>query len=68
MLYTLCLRDALPINEPDVDTTYQILKGLKSRYEEHHDLRYTDKSLKAAAELAARYINDRYMPDMIWYL
>jgi ATP-dependent Clp protease ATP-binding subunit ClpA len=53
----------IDINEPDVETTYQILKGLKSRYEEHHDLRYTDKSLRAAAELASRYINDRYMPD-----
>ena len=53
----------IDINEPDVDTTYQILKGLKSRYEEHHDLRYTDKALKAAATLAGRYINDRYMPD-----
>ena len=39
------------------------LKGLKSRYEEHHDLRYTDKALKAASELASRYINDRFMPD-----
>jgi ATP-dependent Clp protease ATP-binding subunit ClpA len=53
----------IDVNEPDVETTYQILKGLKSRYEEHHDLRYTDKALKAAAELASRYINDRYMPD-----
>jgi ATP-dependent Clp protease ATP-binding subunit ClpA len=53
----------IDITEPDVETTYQILKGLKSRYEEHHDLRYTDRSLKAAAELAGRYINDRYMPD-----
>ncbi|MEY4640008.1 MAG: hypothetical protein RLZZ227_2 [Pseudomonadota bacterium] len=53
----------IDITEPDVETTYQILKGLKSRYEEHHELRYTDRSLKAAAELAGRYINDRYMPD-----
>jgi len=53
----------IDIEEPDVDTTYQILKGLKSRYEEHHDLRYTDKALKAASEMASRYINDRYMPD-----
>jgi len=51
------------VNEPDVDTTYRILKGLKSRFEEHHDLRYSDRSLKAASELADRYINDRYMPD-----
>ena len=53
----------IDVNEPDVDTTYRILKGLKSRFEEHHDLRYSDRSLKAASELADRYINDRYMPD-----
>lgn len=53
----------IDVDEPDVDTTYRILKGLKSRFEEHHDLRYSDKALKAAAELAERYINDRYMPD-----
>ena len=53
----------IDIEEPDVETTYQILKGLKLRYEEHHDLRYTDKALKAASEMASRYINDRYMPD-----
>ncbi len=53
----------IDVSEPDVETTYQILRGLKSRYEEHHDLRYTDKALRAAAELASRYINDRYMPD-----
>jgi ATP-dependent Clp protease ATP-binding subunit ClpA len=53
----------IDITEPDVETTYQILKGLKSRYEEHHHLRYTNNALKAAAELAGRYINDRFMPD-----
>jgi ATP-dependent Clp protease ATP-binding subunit ClpA len=53
----------IDVTEPNVETTYQILRGLKSRYEEHHDLRYTDKALRAAAELASRYINDRYMPD-----
>ncbi|MAM70534.1 MAG: ATP-dependent Clp protease ATP-binding subunit ClpA [Gammaproteobacteria bacterium] len=53
----------IDISEPDVDTTYQILKGLKSRYEDHHHLRYSNKALKAAAELAERYINDRFMPD-----
>jgi len=53
----------IDVDEPDVDTTYKILKGLKSRFEEHHDLRYTDKSLRAASELAGRYINDRHMPD-----
>ena len=53
----------IDVDEPDTDTTYRILKGLKSRFEEHHDLRYSDKALKAASELAGRYINDRYMPD-----
>ncbi len=53
----------IDIDEPDVDTTYRILKGLKSRFEEHHALRYSDRALKAASELAGRYINDRYMPD-----
>jgi len=53
----------IDVDEPDVDTTYQILKGLKSRFEDHHDLRYSDKALRAASELAGRYINDRYMPD-----
>lgn len=53
----------IDVNEPNVEDTYLILKGLKSRFEEHHNLRYTDTALKAAAELAARYINDRFMPD-----
>ena len=39
------------------------MKGLKSRFEDHHDLRYNDKSLHAAAELSERYINDRFLPD-----
>ena len=53
----------IDVDEPDVDTTYKILKGLKSRFEDHHNLRYSDKALRAASELAGRYINDRYMPD-----
>lgn len=53
----------IDVDEPDVETTYKILKGLKSRFEEHHDLRYSDKALRAASELAGRYINDRFMPD-----
>jgi ATP-dependent Clp protease ATP-binding subunit ClpA len=51
------------IREPSVEETYQILQGLKSYYEEHHHIRYTDAARRAAAELAARHINDRYMPD-----
>jgi ATP-dependent Clp protease ATP-binding subunit ClpA len=46
-----------------VDDTYHILRGLRSRFEEHHDLEYTDAALRAASELADRYINDKHMPD-----
>ncbi|MDP2091608.1 MAG: AAA family ATPase, partial [Pseudohongiella sp.] len=53
----------IDVEEPDVETTYKILKGLKSRFEEHHELRYSDSALRAASELAGKYINDRYMPD-----
>jgi len=53
----------IDINEPDVEDTYRILKGLKSRFEEHYSLRYTDRALRVASELAAKYINDRFMPD-----
>ena len=53
----------IDVIEPDVDDTYKILKGLKSRFEDHYNLRYTDKALRTASELAARYINDRFMPD-----
>ena len=51
------------VNEPSVEDTFKILKGLKSRFEEHHELKYSDKSLQAAAELSDRYITDRFMPD-----
>lgn len=51
------------VGEPSVEDTYQILKGLKSRFEEHHELKYQDKALRAAAELADRYITDRNLPD-----
>jgi len=53
----------IDVEEPDVETTYKILKGLKSRFEEHHELRYSDSALRAASELAGKYINDRFMPD-----
>lgn len=53
----------IDVEEPDVETTYRILKGLKSRFEEHHELRYSDNALKVASELAGKYINDRFMPD-----
>ncbi|MFP6802057.1 MAG: ATP-dependent Clp protease ATP-binding subunit ClpA [Pseudomonadales bacterium] len=53
----------IDVNEPNVEDTYKILKGLKTRFEEHHQLKYTDRALRAAAELADKYINDRFMPD-----
>jgi ATP-dependent Clp protease ATP-binding subunit ClpA len=51
------------ISEPTVEETYKILLGLKPYYEKHHGVRYTNVALKAAAELGARHINDRYLPD-----
>ncbi len=53
----------IEIGEPTIDETFQILKGLKKFYEQHHGVRYTTESLKTAAELAGKYINDRYLPD-----
>ena len=53
----------IDVNEPSVEDTYQILKGLKPHFEKHHDLKYTDKALRVAAELADRYISDRHLPD-----
>lgn len=53
----------IDVDEPTVDQTIQILKGLKPHFEEHHGVRFTEKSLQAAAELASRYINDRHLPD-----
>ena len=51
------------VTEPTIDETYSILKGLKGKFEEHHEIKYTDSSLKAAATLASKYINDRFLPD-----
>ena len=53
----------IDVEEPSVEETYQILKGLKSRFEEHHDLKFSNPALKVAAELAAKHINDRFLPD-----
>ncbi len=53
----------IEIGEPTIDETFQILKGLKRFYEEHHGVRYTNESLKTASELAGKYINDRFLPD-----
>lgn len=53
----------IEIHEPSVDETVAILRGLKSRYEQHHKIKYTYSALVSAAELSARYINDRHLPD-----
>ena len=53
----------IDVNEPTVEQTVQILRGLKSRFEEHHGVKYSANALTTAAELAARFINDRHLPD-----
>ncbi len=53
----------IDVNEPSVSETIEILKGLKSRFESHHGVKYTATALSSAAELSAKYINDRHLPD-----
>jgi ATP-dependent Clp protease ATP-binding subunit ClpA len=53
----------IEISQPSVGDTIQILHGLKSYYEKHHGVKYSDEAVRAAAELSAKYINDRYLPD-----
>jgi ATP-dependent Clp protease ATP-binding subunit ClpA len=53
----------IDVSEPSVQETVEILRGLKPRFEEHHGIKYSDDALSAAAELSARHINDRHMPD-----
>ncbi len=53
----------IDVVEPTVDETVQILEGLKTRFEEHHDVKYTHQALRIAVELSARYINERHLPD-----
>jgi ATP-dependent Clp protease ATP-binding subunit ClpA len=53
----------IDITEPSATETVEILRGLKSRFEEHHHVQYTDEALVAAVELSVRHINDRYLPD-----
>ncbi|MBK1654115.1 ATP-dependent Clp protease ATP-binding subunit ClpA [Allochromatium vinosum] len=53
----------IDVEEPSVEETVEILKGLKSRFEAHHQVSYTQPALRAAAELSARHINDRHLPD-----
>ncbi len=53
----------IDVNEPTVEDTIKILKGLRSAFEEHHKVKYTPEAIKVAVELSARYINDRKLPD-----
>src|SRR5206468_3242825 len=53
----------IDVTEPSVDETVEILRGLKTRFERHHGVRYTNQALRSAVELSHRYINDRHLPD-----
>ncbi|UWQ22486.1 ATP-dependent Clp protease ATP-binding subunit ClpA [Jannaschia sp. W003] len=53
----------IDVNEPSVEDTVKILKGLKDRFEDHHSIKYTADAIKSAVELSARYVNDRKLPD-----
>ncbi|WP_298225408.1 ATP-dependent Clp protease ATP-binding subunit ClpA [Acidocella sp.] len=53
----------IDVNEPSIEDTVKILRGLKTAYEKHHKVRYTDDAIRAAVELSAKYINDRKLPD-----
>jgi ATP-dependent Clp protease ATP-binding subunit ClpA len=55
--------EKIEISEPSIEESVKILKGLRSRYEEHHDIVYTDSALKAACDLSSKYLNDRFLPD-----
>ena len=55
--------EKIEIAEPTQSESYKILKGLKSRYEAHHDITYSETALKAAVDLSSKYLNDRYLPD-----
>jgi len=55
--------EKIELPEPSIAQSVQILKGLRSRYEEHHGIAYMDTALKAACELSAKYLNDRFLPD-----
>src|SRR5574341_1075784 len=51
------------VEEPDLESTIAMLKGLRDRYEKHHQVRIDDKAIDAAAKLSHRYVSDRYLPD-----
>ena len=53
----------IDVNEPTVEETIEILKGLRSRLEEHHEVHYSPAAIRAAAELSAKYVNERFLPD-----
>jgi len=53
----------IDVNEPSVEQTIEILRGLKSRFEDHHGVKYSAAAISAAAELSAKFINDRHLPD-----
>src|SRR5207249_2046664 len=53
----------IEVSEPSVEDTHAILRGLKPHYEKHHRVTYTDRALRAAAELSAKHVNDRFLPD-----
>jgi ATP-dependent Clp protease ATP-binding subunit ClpA len=53
----------IEVTEPSIEETIQILRGLRSRYEEHHQVKYNDESLESAVKLSARWLNDRHLPD-----
>jgi ATP-dependent Clp protease ATP-binding subunit ClpA len=53
----------IDVNEPSLEDSIKILRGLKTNYEKHHKVRYTDEAIRAAVELSAKYINDRKLPD-----
>jgi len=55
--------EKIEIAEPSIAESIKILKGLKSRYEEHHLIQYTEKAIRAAVELSSKHINDRFLPD-----
>jgi ATP-dependent Clp protease ATP-binding subunit ClpA len=55
--------EKIEVAEPSVNEAYKILKGLRSHYEKHHDIVFTDSALKAACDLSAKFLNDRYLPD-----
>src|SRR5699024_4894843 len=53
----------ITVDEPTIEDSIKILKGLRDRYEAHHRVKITDEAIKAAAELSSRYITDRFLPD-----